>query len=149
MISLIFWQAWSAFLVIISSIFQLDPHIYINLKPLPDPLLLFYLPFLSGITLTLSKSLLWVLEQEKIELFRLEDIEVVPTSPIKAQLIRKDSQSASMKVSERNNIVHHECIAFQTTTMHIVIDICYETYWVVLEGIKFTGSSCLFLLFPD
>ncbi len=55
----------------------------------------------QGITLTLSKSLhnQGVLEQEKIEIYKLEDTElVVPTSPIKTQLIRVDSQSAAMQV---------------------------------------------------
>lgn len=59
------------------------------------PLLLF-----SGLTLSLHKSLhnQGVLEQEKIVLVVMDDNEVVPASPMKDQLIRKDSASASMEV---------------------------------------------------
>ena len=58
--------------------------------------------YFIGITLNLAKSLhnQGVLEQEKIDLFKWYDSELVPTSPIRTQLIRKDSQSASMEVSE-------------------------------------------------
>lgn len=54
----------------------------------------------SGLTLSLHKSLhnQGVLEQEKIVLVVMDDNEVVPASPMKDQLIRKDSASASMEV---------------------------------------------------
>jgi hypothetical protein len=53
----------------------------------------------NGLVLSLSKSLhnQGVIEQEKILLVQMDDYDLVPASPIKEQLIRKDSASASME----------------------------------------------------
>ena len=53
-----------------------------------------------GFTLNLQKSLhnQGVLEQGRILLVVMDDSDIVPASPMKNQLIRKDSASASMEV---------------------------------------------------
>ncbi|XP_019851329.1 PREDICTED: uncharacterized protein LOC100638387 isoform X1 [Amphimedon queenslandica] len=69
----------------------------------------------NGLTLNLQKSLhnQGVLEQERILLVVMDDSDVVPASPMKDQLIRKDSASASM-----------ECEAGSRESLALVEDDC-------------------------